>query len=793
MLSGFVSQVVPTPMLTSSSVVDVVHDEAFRPLSVEQQAMLAVCPFPVLVLDSQFRIRFVNQETLALSGVSAESLIGHNVWQRYPHLEGSIFHQAYAAVLREKQSRRFEEYRAADDTWRSVYAYPADDGVVAVLENVTEVRRGERALRESERALARAQELAAIGSWDWAVPTTLRWTAETFRILGLDPTAVVADFSHVRARLVDSGDVDAFDVAIDRMLHCKDVDLNLTMRRDDGRTVQLQLVARVSCNEEGRASHVFGTIQDLTDRFDADEKLRRSEKTLRLAQETANVGSFDRDLRTGTTEWSEQLVRLLGFDPATFDRGIGVDATLELVHPDDRERMRDAYQLAISTREKQTLRHRVVLADGTVRHFLSSAMLVRDGRGEPARVVGTSLDITEQVRAEDERVRLEAQIQQAQKLESLGILAGGIAHDFNNLLVGILGNASLALLDLETDNCARRSVEQIEQAAQRAAELTRQLLAYAGKGRFVVETVDASAVVSEMATLLRTVVHPNASVNLNLSSVASTIEVDTTQLRQVVMNLITNASDALNGAAGSIAIHTGQQTLSEEYLATCVQGTNAKPGRYVFVEVRDSGTGMDAATVQRIFEPFYSTKFTGRGLGLSATLGIMRGHSGAIRVYSEPGSGTSFKLHFPASGLEPTPPTPQRDTTWRGTGRVLVVDDEAAVRTVVRALLQRRGFEVDEARDGDEALVLFASTNTAYELILLDLTMPGIGGEATFRQIRESSNGQRVLLMSGYNEQEVTQRFVGRGLAGFLQKPFRADELYATVARTLQLGRAPTD
>ncbi len=760
----------------------------FRPLTAEQAALFELSPNPVLVLDVHFRIRFVNTIAAQIGRVDATELIGLNVWERFPEFEGTVFQKAYTAVLEEQVARRFEEYSSESDQWRSVYAYPADGGVVAVLEDISAQRRAERALRESDQALARAQAVAAIGSWTWTLPGTLQWSAETFRILGVPPASTAPHLDLIRARIVDDDERIEWSQALDDARHGRDFEITVKVNRPDTTIGYYHVQARAARTEAGDVSHIFGTIQDLTERLRADENLRRSEKTLRLAQEAANIGSFDHDLRTRQTRWSDQLIRIFGYDPESFDQhAINSEPRLDVLHPDDREKVRAVYGRASATGEKQAVRHRIVRPDGEVRHVFSSAMLVRDAKGDPARLVGTALDVTEQVQADAERMKLESQIQQAQKLESLGILAGGIAHDFNNLLVGILGNASLALLDIDVATGARRSIEEIERAAQRAAELTRQLLAYAGKGRFLIEPVDASAVVAEMASLLRTAVSRTASVQLDLPAALPSIEVDATQFRQVVMNLITNASDALGESAGAITVRTGAQSLGAEYLASCVPGTNAVPGHYVYVEVRDTGSGMDAITQQRIFDPFFSTKFTGRGLGLAATLGIVRGHMGAIRVYSEVGSGTSFKLHFPASTKSAPAAPPPREDNWRSKGRVLVVDDEVSVRAVTRALLQRRGFEVDEAEDGLVGLEMFGSDPYAYSLVMLDLTMPGLGGEETFRAMRGVREDIRVLLMSGYNEQEVTQRFIGRGLAGFLQKPFRADDLYAMIARALDI------
>ena len=767
--------------------------EIFHALSAEQASLFEASPNPTLVLDASYRIRYVNSAAAQLGGVSADALAGLLIWERYPELEHSIFHQAYAAVLREGASRQFEEYRPAVDSWVSVYAYPAEGGVVAVLEDITERRRAERALAESERALTRAQEVAGIGSWVWPLNGDTQWSLQTFRILGLAPTTFSPSLELIRSRIHDEADRGQWDLAIHQLLDGHDLAMELAVRRFDDHLATLRILGRPARNAGGVVTHVFGTMEDVTERHRAAEYLRQSEETLRIAQEAANIGSFERDLRTRVTRWSPQLMRIIGIDPATYDATRNSDnPRMEFIHPADRDAFRAAFARVLETGKHFTLRSRFLRPDGEVRHMLTSALLVRAPNGEPVRVVGTALDITEQVHAEEERRRVEAQIQQAQKLESLGVLAGGIAHDFNNLLVGILGNASLALLDMSPQTEIRRSVEAIEQAAQRAADLTRQLLAYAGEGRVIVESVDVASLVGEMASLLRTTVSKHTQIQLDLTPDLPRIQVDATQFRQIVMNLVTNASDAVGERRGMIHIRVGAEILTADRLNGCVPGTSASPGPHVFLEVSDDGKGMDAATRARIFDPFFSTRFTGRGLGLAATLGIVRGHRGAIDVRSTVGEGTAFRLFFPATGQPARTATSLRDNEWRASGHVLIVDDEDSVRAVTGALLRRRGFTVSEARDGVGALNLSRADPDGFALVLLDLTMPGMSGEAAFGALRELRPDVPVVLMSGYNEQEVTRIFEGRGLAGFLQKPFRADELYSTVARALHIEQGAT-
>ena len=759
----------------------------FTPLAQEQAALLEWSPHPKLVLDRDFRIRFVNNAALAYGQVDRDALIGRNVWDCYPTLKGSLFNQAYESVITTGLTSRFERYDDEHDRWQSVYAFPAEDGVIAVLEDITDRRRAERSRQESEAMLARAQELAGIGSFNVVRPGVIRLSAQAYRLLGLDPTVESVDIESIR-KMLAPGDAERWGALSNRTPVGEDIAMDFAVTRRDGNIAILRVLARLMREHSSSATQLFGTAQDVTEQRHALENLQRSEETLRLAQEAASIGSFDFDLRTGKMFRSDQLMRMLGLEQ-TDDGRAYIDSLprFDFVHPDDRNAAQEMWEKVLSTGQRQIIRMRVFRADGVERHMSSSAMLVCDANGVAVRIVGTQVDVTDQVRSEEERARVESQMQQAQKLESLGVLAGGIAHDFNNLLVGILGNASLALLDLEPGSEAVQSITAIEQSAQRAAELTRQLLAYAGKGRYVVETADATAVISEMTSLMRSAISRNASLQMDLATSLPSIDVDVNQFRQVVMNLITNASDALDSKPGLISVRTGRQEITHDDLALCAPGSDAKTGAFTYVEVHDNGTGMDDATRHRIFEPFFSTKFTGRGLGLAATMGIMRSHHGAICVYSEVGSGTSIKLLFPTSTQRSHTDATSgaRAEASRGGGQILVVDDEDSVRAVASALLRRRGFRTQEASDGVKALELFQANPDTFDLVLLDLTMPNMNGEETLRALRDVSPTVNVLVMSGYNEADVTRLFAGQNLSGFLQKPFRAEELYASVARSL--------
>ncbi len=400
-------------------------------------------------------------------------------------------------------------------------------------------------------------------------------------------------------------------------------------------------------------------------------------------------------------------------------------------------------------------------------------------------------EIIEREIAEEERRKVQVKLLHAQKLESLGVLSGGIAHDFNNLLVGILGNAGIALQDLPADSPVRETIRDIETAALRAAELTRQLLAYAGKGQFFVGPVNLSTIVEEMANLLSSAVAKNARLEFQFADDVPTIEADATQLRQVVMNLITNASEAIGAAAGTIRVRTGTMDADRAYLGDAQLGAGLPEGSYCYIEVQDDGHGMHPATQARIFDPFFTTKFTGRGLGLAAVLGIIRAHRGAIRVQSAPGRGTTIRILLPCPESAPVPSGPTReagsdDAATDRVGSVLVVDDEETVRNVATRILGTKGFAVRTASGGVEAIRMMREDPGQADVVLLDLTMPDMSGAVTMQELLRIRPDLKVVLSSGYSQEDaIADSDVAASAAAFIQKPYRPADLLATIRRVL--------
>ena len=396
-------------------------------------------------------------------------------------------------------------------------------------------------------------------------------------------------------------------------------------------------------------------------------------------------------------------------------------------------------------------------------------------------------DVSRMKKAAEEKRKIEARILEAQKLESLGVLAGGIAHDFNNLLVAILGNADLAIHDVSKDTPTYECLNDIIKASTQAADLCKQMLAYSGKGRFIVQDVNLNEVISDMSAILLVSLSKKASLQLNLAPKLPAVEADVTQVRQLLMNLLTNASEALGGDTGNVSVSTGSFFCDETYLAETFAESGLEEGEYVFVEVSDSGCGMNEETRKKIFEPFFSTKFTGRGLGLAAIQGIVRGHKGAIKVYSELGKGTTFKVLLPSAErlAQPAPEIESKYKGWRGSGTILLVDDEPSVIQAATRMVKKLGFDIITATNGQEAVELFEEHQDQIVCTLLDLTMPVMDGKEAFRALRQIDKKVMVILSSGYNEQEATQIFSGKGLAGFIQKPYRLKALRREIRRVL--------
>jgi PAS domain S-box-containing protein len=548
--------------------------------------------------------------------------------------------------------------------------------------------------------------------------------------------------------------------------------LNLRIHEEpsDGRHGWLVSVVPVT-DDAQQITRVAVTFVETTDAPYVEDAQKQS--LFQAVFEQAVIGMTVIDWRDKGVRTNAAMHKMLGYSEQEMLQ-LGIEG---ISHPDDyKVDLQLFHRVMAGEIDRYEMEKRFLHKDGRMIWSHVMVSITRDASGQPTLMISMAVDINERKRAEEEREKLQAQLLHAQKLESLGVLAGGIAHDFNNFLTAIMGSASVAQRSLPATSMVRSDLDNVIDAAHRAAGLTRQLVAYAGKGNFDVSVVDLSAQVRDLAGLLRTTISKRVELHLDLASDVPAIKVDASQLQQVIMNLVINGAEAIGDASGQVALATGFRELSSQQIATLLADSDLEPGSYCTLKVTDTGAGMDAATQARIFDPFFSTKFAGRGLGLAAVLGIVRAHRGALHVASKPGSGTTFEIYLPAASEQPASKS-DSDRPFRGDGMVLVVDDDDSVRRAVVSLFEDLGFSVVHANNGRDGVETFAANAESIRLVLLDMTMPKLSGEETFREISRIRPDVQVMLTSGYPESEALSRFSGEGVAGFIQKPFSSRDL----------------
>jgi PAS domain S-box-containing protein len=541
----------------------------------------------------------------------------------------------------------------------------------------------------------------------------------------------------------------------------------------DGKKILLDTVKTPLKDLDGTLYGLVGISRNITERKQTEEALASSERFLKTIIDSEPECIKMLDINGNLLMMNPAGLVMIGAD--SFEQVKGESVCPLITEP---------YRETFIAQIKQvfqgvpgTLEFEIIGLRGRHVWLETHAVPFRNEHGEIVSLLAITRDVTERKRAENERIHLERQILHAQKLDSLGVLAGGIAHDFNNILTSIIGNADLALMRINPESPAIDNLHSIEKASVRAADLAKQMLAYSGKGKFVISNHDINGLLEEMLHILQVSISKKAVLRLNLTRPLPPVEADATQLRQIIMNLVINASEAIGDKSGVIAITTGCMDCDRSYLKDVWLDENIGDGLYVFIEIADTGCGMSKDTLAKLFDPFFTTKFTGRGLGMAAVLGIVRGHKGAVKVYSEQGKGSAFKILLPASGkpVEIFNHDSQNDH-WKGSGTVLLVDDEETVRGIGTEMLKELGFNVVTANDGREAIEAYKA-GTDFSYVILDLTMPHMDGEQCFRELRILNPDIKVIMSSGFSELEVTQKFVGKGLAGFIQKPYKLSVL----------------
>jgi len=531
-------------------------------------------------------------------------------------------------------------------------------------------------------------------------------------------------------------------------------------------------------NASGEVGGIILFTELITARKLAEEELRQQREWLRvtltsigdavLAADTAGRITFLNPAAAALAGWQEEEAL-----------GRPVQEVFRIINEQTREPGEDVVRRVLREGTAVDLAYHSALISRQGREIpiQDSAAPIKDAEGRMVGVVLVFHDVTEKRHAE-------AHLREAQRFESIALLAGGIAHDFNNLLVGVIGNASLAR-EMAPGPPLAELLDGIVIAGQHAAHLTRQMLAYSGRGHFVFERVNLSHLLGETSAVVRPSIPKKVSLRFELQANLPPVEADPGQIQQVFTNLVLNAAEAIGSDAGLVTVRTGVRDLDHECLAHKPQFAGLRPGRYVYLEVSDTGCGMDAATRARIFEPFFTTKFTGRGLGLAAVAGIVRGHHGAIDVASDRGKGSQFTVLFPAAQGAVTPGSPAPGALPRGSGTVLVVDDEALVRAMAKNALERQGYQVVEAESGRSAIDVFRRYPGEIAAVLLDWSMPEMAGDEALPELRKIRPGAKIVITSGYAEADALRLFAAHPVAGFIQKPYTAAQLVAKIGGTL--------
>ncbi len=643
---------------------------------------------------------------------------------------------------------------------------------------IDEHKKAKESLVESESRWKFALEGARDGVWDWNIQTGEAFYSLRYKeMLGFAENEIgntsdewlkrihPEDAPGVMAGLQPYLDGKAGSPRVEFRMLCKDGSWKWIVGRG----------MVVNRDSDGKPLRMIGTNTDITERKSEEEQIKSLTQRLLLATSSALLGVWDWNVKENTMVWDDRMFELYGITRDAFPNNI--DAWMNGLHPEDKETAIAECQQALKGEKKFDTVFRVLHPDGTVKYLKANGLVIRGTDGTAERMLGINADITSQKRSEEEKRILEQQLQHTQKIESLGVLAGGIAHDFNNILAIIMGNCSLAAMD---DKNAGKYIPEIEKASERAAALCRQMLAYAGKTSLTQTQINSTMLVDEMISMLQSTIKKNVVIKPDLGTDIPLIMGDASQIRQVVMNLIINAAEAIGDAEGKIDVLLAKVEIKAEQPEADHYGMIIPVGRYICFEVTDNGCGMDEATKRRIFEPFYTTKFTGRGLGMSAVLGIIKAHNGALQFESRLGYGTTFKVYLPVPLSKSEPDESQQITAsvpWQGSGTILLAEDEVQVKAIAISFLEKLGFKVIDAANGKEALELYQRNPADITLVVTDMGMPIMNGYKLFNELKQLNPKLPIIISSGFGERDITSKIPKEYIAGLINKPYNFDRL----------------
>ncbi len=756
----------------------------------ETEAICECAPVGLCLLDTNLRFVRVNRRFAEMNGWPPEAHAGKTPRELNPGL-GDIAEELLRRVLESGKPQLNVEVRGTtaaqpgvqrvwNEHWLPLKG-PSGEivGISIAAEEVTEAKRVEAALRESEERFRTMADGCPAIIWVSDAEGKNRFVNRTYReFFGVTYEEVEG---YGWRPLVHPDDEPEYVAALVRGIRERaPFRAEARVRRADGEWRWISSYGEPRFSASGEFLGHAGISPDITERKEAERALTEAVQRLNAHMDNSPLAMIEADAQFRVIRWSNGAERMFGWSTEEV-LGRAVLTEMRWVHEDDVESVRRMCQgMLDGTGPRNVHFNRNYRKDGSVAECEWYNSALYDENGRLRSILSQVLDVTD-------RKRIEERLRQAQKTESIALLAGGVAHDFNNLLVGVMGNASVAREMLPETHPVTEMLDRILKASEQAADLTRQMLAYSGKGRLLSEPLNISELIRESSALVGPSINKKICIRLELDPGLPTVEADRSQIHQILSNLMLNAAEAIGDKAGAISVSTGVRQLTEAYIRGYPELAGLEPGTYVWLTVRDTGCGMAERTRVRIFDPFFTTKFTGRGLGLAAVAGIVRRHKGAIQVESAVGRGSTFTVWLPAleqAALQQRP-VERPGGDLRGCGTILVVDDEEPVRGVAQCLLERYGYRVLTADSGQAAIELLGRESRHIRLVILDLTMPVMGGQDTLPALRRIKPDISVIVSSGYPEAETMRLFAGLHVAGYIQKPYTMQQLARKVKTVL--------
>jgi PAS domain S-box-containing protein len=728
-------------------------------------------------LDAQLRCTYWNKASHELTGVSAEAALGKTLYELFPGFEGTKVEAFYLEALRTSQSQglTFEYRTEGREVFLELSAYPSKTGLSVFARDITQRKRGESALRESRNLLSKAQEIAHIGHWKLNPDTfVLEGSEELFRLLGLDLQELAfEDF-------VDMVLADQRDFVVDTLRRSiaerRGFDIEHWLAHRDGELKSIRAIGEPIVDEDGKLTMMVGTAQDITDRKRAEEERAKMATIIEQAAE----GIFITD-KMGNIEYVNPAIERI----SGYGREELIGRSFRVFRSDHHD---DAFYRSMwnCITHGETWSGHVVnrMKDERICEFDTTLSPIRDSSGRMIGFVSVNRDVTHEV-------KLERQLREAQKMEAVGTLAGGIAHDFNNILGIIIGYTEITLLDIPGDSPARQSLKEIHKAAERARDLVRQILAFSRKGEQKRIPLRVSAIVKEALKFLRPALPVTIDIHQQLDELppeGDTVIADPTQIHQVLMNLCTNAAQAMGDKGG--ALHVALSLVRFD-VHDLTRPAELGPGPYIRLKVSDTGQGMDRAVMDRIFEPYFTTKRPGEGtgLGLAVVHGIVKSHGGAITVYSTPGEGTTFHVYLPAATGGVTPEESLSQPFPRGNETILFVDDEVALASADKQMLEFLGYTVESRTSSFEALQAFRAMPDKFDLIITDMTMPQMSGLELAVEILLIRPEIPIIVCTGFSSVATPEKIKAVGIRRLLLKPLIMHDMARLVREVLDEPR----